>query len=87
MSELSIISTDFEEGGEIPKNCGYKHGNEKPELDFVPSGIPLITNGGISFPFLYPYSRGISSPCEKAELVSLRSPICLILPYAAVKFC
>ena len=36
MSELSIISTDFEEGGEIPKNCGYKHGNEKPELDFVP---------------------------------------------------
>ena len=35
MSELSIISTDFEEGGEIPKNCGYKHGNEKPELDFV----------------------------------------------------
>ena len=34
MSELSIISTDFEEGGEIPKNCGYKHGNEKPALDF-----------------------------------------------------
>ena len=36
MSELSIISTDFEEGGEIPKICGYKHGNEKPEFDFVP---------------------------------------------------
>ena len=36
MSELSIISTDFEEGGEIPKNCGYKHGNEKPEFVFVP---------------------------------------------------
>ena len=35
MSELSIISTDFEEGGEIPKICGYKHGNEKPELDFM----------------------------------------------------
>ena len=35
MSELSIISTYFEEGGEIPKNCGYKHGNEKPELDFM----------------------------------------------------
>ena len=34
MSEFSIISTDFEEGGEIPKNCGYKHGNEKPALDF-----------------------------------------------------
>ena len=30
MSELSIItSSDFEEGGEIPKKCGYKHGNEK----------------------------------------------------------
>ena len=36
MSELSIISRDFEEGGEIPKNCGYKHGNEKPEFVFVP---------------------------------------------------
>ena len=35
MSDFSIISNDFEEGGEIPKNCGYKHGNEKPELDFM----------------------------------------------------
>ena len=35
MSELSIFSTDFQEGGEIPKICGYKHGNEKPELDFA----------------------------------------------------
>jgi len=35
MSELSIFSTDFQEGGEIPKICGYKHGNEKPELDFM----------------------------------------------------
>ena len=35
MSELSIFSTDFEEGGEIPKDCGYKHGNVKPELDFM----------------------------------------------------
>ena len=35
MSELSILSTDFQEGGEIPKICGYKHGNEKPELDFM----------------------------------------------------
>ena len=76
MSELSIISTDFEEVGEIPKNCGYKHWNEKPELDFVPSGIPLITKGGASFPFLYPHFRGISSPCEKVELVSWRFPIC-----------
>jgi len=36
MSTFSIISSDFKEGEEIPKNCGYKHGNEKPELDFVP---------------------------------------------------
>ena len=41
MSELSIISTDFEEGGEIPKNCGYKHGNEKPHLEFIPGETGL----------------------------------------------
>ena len=35
MSNFSITSSDFNEGGEIPKNCGYKHGNEKPELDFA----------------------------------------------------
>ena len=36
MSELSIISNDFADGGEIPKECGYKHGNEKPHIDFIP---------------------------------------------------
>ena len=35
MSEFSIISNDFKEGEEIPRECGYKHGNEKPELDFL----------------------------------------------------
>ena len=35
MSELSIISNDFADGGEIPKECGYKHGNEKPHIDFL----------------------------------------------------
>jgi len=35
MSELSIISNDFEDGGEIPKECGYKHGNVKPHIDFL----------------------------------------------------
>ena len=35
MSDFSIISNDFEDGGEIPKECGYKHGNEKPELDLL----------------------------------------------------
>ena len=34
MSELSIISSDFKEGGEIPKECGYKHGNKEPSIDF-----------------------------------------------------
>jgi Raf kinase inhibitor-like YbhB/YbcL family protein len=36
MSNFSISSSDFKEGEEIPKKFGYKHGNEKPELDFVP---------------------------------------------------
>jgi len=35
MSKLSIISNDFVDGGEIPKECGYKHGNEKPHIDFI----------------------------------------------------
>ena len=35
MSKLSIFSLDFEDGGEIPKECGYKHGNEEPQIDFI----------------------------------------------------
>ena len=35
MSEFSIISDDFKDGEEIPKECGYKHGNEKPDIDFL----------------------------------------------------
>jgi len=40
MSEFSITSPDFEEGGEIPKNFGYKHGNEEPDIEWlnVPAG-------------------------------------------------
>ncbi len=34
MSEFSISSPDFEEGGEIPKRCGYKHGNMEPKINF-----------------------------------------------------
>ena len=34
MSEFFITSPDFEEGGEIPKKCGYKHGNEIIMLTF-----------------------------------------------------
>ncbi len=32
MSEFSISSPDFEDGGEIPKKFGYKHGNVNPTL-------------------------------------------------------
>ena len=34
MSEFSISSSNFEDGKEIPKEFGYKHGNEKPKLIF-----------------------------------------------------
>ena len=44
MSELSLTSPDFEEGAEIPKKCGYKHGNVEPELrlEHTPSGTKAI---------------------------------------------
>ena len=44
MSELSLTSSDFEDGGEIPKKCGYKHGNVEPELhlEHTPSGTKAI---------------------------------------------
>ena len=35
MSKLSIFSLDFEDGGEIPRECGYKHGNKEPQIDFT----------------------------------------------------
>ena len=34
MSEFSISSPDFNEGDEIPKKFGYKHGNEEPSIEF-----------------------------------------------------
>ena len=34
MSEFSISSQDFKEGEEIPKECGYKHGNVAPWIGF-----------------------------------------------------
>ena len=34
MSEFSITSRHFKEGGEIPKKFGYKHGNERPDIGF-----------------------------------------------------
>ena len=41
MSKFSITSADFEEGGEIPKKFGYKHGNEVPLI--IPTGLPVET--------------------------------------------
>ena len=31
---MEITSENFEEGGEIPKYCGYKHENEEPTIIF-----------------------------------------------------
>ena len=40
MSEFSISHRDFNDGEEIPKKFGYKHGNEEPHigLGMIPSG-------------------------------------------------
>ena len=38
MGNLKLESFDFSHGGEIPRECGYKNGNKKPEL--LVSGIP-----------------------------------------------
>ena len=35
MSEFSIISSDFNEGDEIPKKFGFKFENEEPDISFV----------------------------------------------------
>ena len=32
MGNLKLTSSSFSDGGEIPRECGYKNGNEKPEL-------------------------------------------------------
>ena len=38
MGNLKLTSSSFEDGGEIPRECGYKNGNEKPPLTI--SGTP-----------------------------------------------
>ena len=38
MGNLKLTSSAFEDGGEIPRECGYKNGNEKPPLTI--SGTP-----------------------------------------------
>ena len=44
MSKFSIISSNFDEGEEIPKEFGYKFENKEPKLDFknVPKGTISI---------------------------------------------
>ena len=44
MSEFSIISSNFDDGEEIPKKFGYKFENKEPKLDFknVPKGTKSI---------------------------------------------
>tara|TARA_Y100000590_G_C14975067_1_gene733952 strand:+ start:54 stop:479 length:426 start_codon:yes stop_codon:yes gene_type:complete len=36
MSEFSISSSDFNDGDEIPKKFGYKHGNHQPDISIGP---------------------------------------------------
>ena len=38
MGDFKLTSSAFEDGGEIPRECGYKNGNEKPPLTI--NGIP-----------------------------------------------
>jgi hypothetical protein len=41
MGDLKLTSSSFEDGGEIPRECGYKNGNTTPPLTI--SGIPAGT--------------------------------------------
>jgi len=38
---LQIFSTDFEDGEEIPKKCGYMHGNVEPSINVDGTDGPL----------------------------------------------
>ena len=38
MGNLELTSSAFEDGGEIPQECGYKNGNREPQLTI--SGTP-----------------------------------------------
>ena len=38
MGDFKLTSSDFSDGGEIPRECGYKNGNKEPPLSI--SGIP-----------------------------------------------
>ena len=38
---MELISSDFQEGNEIPKKFGYKHENEQPDIQF--QSVPTET--------------------------------------------
>ena len=44
MGNLKLTSSAFEDGGEIPRECGYKNGNKKPELSVreIPEGTESL---------------------------------------------
>ena len=44
MGDLKLTSSAFEDGGEIPRECGYKNGNKKPELSVreIPEGTESL---------------------------------------------
>ena len=44
MGNLKLTSSSFEDGGEIPRECGYKKGNEVPHLsvDEWPDGTKSL---------------------------------------------
>ena len=43
MSEFDVWSSSFKEGEEIPKDCGYKHGNRQPQIHIGTSHQPVGT--------------------------------------------
>ena len=45
MGNLKLTSSAFEDGGEIPRECGYKNGNEVPHLEAIswPAGTKSLT--------------------------------------------
>ena len=38
MGDFKLTSSDFSDGGEIPRECGYKNGNQKPSLRITVDG-------------------------------------------------
>ena len=45
MGNFKLTSSAFEDGGEIPRECGYKNGNEVPHLEAIswPAGTKSLT--------------------------------------------